>query len=262
MKFYRETAIRKGEDKPTIAMLDLWRSLSKQITGTPIEVVVGNRKEHPQTSSFSGELNFAFPHIIEGKVVLVLWLDSPNDAKLIILTHEIGHCILKLRGFKGFRSKRQKHSNIEIMLNSMAHHPALYALQRSIGHEPQAEIDSRCLHNIKLFSKGKEAQQREVRIRNAFMLADDIFNSEENRYPLINVISKRHPNTSELLRKLIELEPSYDLLVPDQNQIFCEQIIETLKLGDDWFNPDEVKGLVSMVNRAAPNKLQQSKPNK
>jgi len=260
MKLYPETGIRKGVDKPTIAVLDLWKSLSEQIIGIPIEVMIGNRKEQPQLRSFSGEVNTAFPHIIEGKLRLVLWLEPLSDVKDIIITHEIGHWILKLRGFQAFQRKRQKHSNIEIMLNSMAQHPPLYALQRSIGHEPQDEIDSRCLHNIRLFSKGKKAQQKEVWICNALMLADDIFNSEENRYPLINVISMRHPNTSELLKKLIELKSSYNLLVPDQNQIFCEQIIKALKLGDDWYNPDEVKGLASMVKRAATNKSQQSKP--
>ena len=259
MEFYRETTIRKGADKPTIAMLDLWQSLSEQTTGASIEVMFGNRKEHPQTSSFSGELNFSFPHIIERKVVLVLWLDSPSDVKQIIVTHEIGHCILKLRGFKGFRRRCQKHSNIEVMLNSMAHHPPLYVLQRSIGHEPQAEIDSRCLHNIKLFSKSKEAQQREVRIRNALMLADDIFNSEENRQLLINVLTQRHPNTLNLLRKLIELESSYDLLVPDQNLNFREQVIEVLELGQGWNKRDEVKQLSSLVKQATK-QSQQSKP--
>jgi len=141
----------------------------------------------------------------------------------------------------------------------MAQHPPLYALQRSIGHEPQDEIDSRCLHNIRLFSKGKDAQQREVWICNALMLADDIFNSEENRYPLINVISMRHPNTSILLKKLIELELSYDLLVPDQNFNFSKQVIETLKLDGEWYNPDEVKSLVSMVQQAATNQSKRTK---
>ncbi len=249
MRIYRETAIRKQSDKPTIAMLDLWHSLSEQTTGYSIEVVVGNRKEQRQLSSFSGELYTAIPQIIEGKVRLILWLDSVSDAKTIFITHEIGHWVLKLQGFMGFINRSQKNSNIEILLNSMAHHPPLYAIQRSIGHEPQEEIDSRCLHNIRLFSKGKEAQQRELRIQNALILADDIFNSEENRYPLINVISRRHPNTSELLNKIIKLESSYNLLVPDQNKIFCKQIIDSLKLSGDWYNPDEVKSLVSLINK-------------
>ncbi len=260
MRLYPETGIRKGVDKPTITVLDLWQSLSEQTIGIPIEVMVGNRKEQPQLRSFSGEINTAFPHIIEGKVRLVLWLEPLSDVKDIIITHEIGHWILKLRGFQAFKRKRQQHSNIEIGLNSMAQHPPLYVLQRSIGHEPQDEIDSRCVHNIKRFTKDKESKQREVWLFNALMLADDVFNSEENRQVLINVMTGRHPNTLNLLRKLIELKSSYDLLIPDQNLIFCEQIIETLKLGDDWYKPNEVNSLVSMVKQAANNKSRQSKP--
>lgn len=250
MKLYPETSVRQGVDKPTIAMFDLWHSLSKQTIGIPIEVMVGNRKEQRQLSSYSGEINTAFPHIIKGKLVLILWLEPVSDVKDIIITHELGHWILKLRGFQAFQRERQKHSNTEIILNSMAQHPPLYVLQRYIGHEPQAEIDSRCVHNIKLFTKGKKSKQREMWLNNALMLADDIFNSEENRYPLINVISTRHPNTFNLLRKLIELESSYDLLVPDQNLNFSRQVIETFELGDDWYNPDEVESLASMVKKA------------
>ena len=262
MKIYRETAIRKQGDKPTIAMLDLWQSLSVKTIGVPIEVIFGNRKEqtlHPQLRSFPGEINTALPEIYKGKVKLVVWLESLSDVKYIIITHEIGHWILKLRGFQPFMVRGRENSDIEIFLNSMAEHPPLYALQRSIGHEPQAEIDSRCLHNIKLFSKCKEAQQREVRIRNALMLADDIFNSEENRQLLINVLTQRHPNTLNLLRKLIELESSYDLLVPDQNLNFREQVIEVLELGQGWNKRDEVKNLSSLVKQATK-QSHQSKP--
>lgn len=262
MKLYRETAIRKQGDKPTIAMLDLWQSLSVQTIGVPIEVMVGNRKEqtlHPQLRSYPGKINTELPEIFKGKVRLIVWLESLSDIKYIIITHEIGHWILKLRGFQPFMVRGRENSEIEIFLNSMAEHPPLYALQRSIGHEPQAEIDSRCLHNIKLFSKVKEAQQREVRIRNALMLADDIFNSEENRQLLINVLTQRHPNTLNLLRKLIELESSYDLLVPDQNLNFREQVIEVLELGQGWNKRDEVKNLSSLVKQATK-QSQQSKP--
>jgi hypothetical protein len=259
MKLYPETGIRKGVDKPTIAVLDLWKSLSEQIIGIPIEVMIGNRKEQQQLRSFSGEINTAFPHIIEGKVRLVLWLEPLSDVKDIIITHEIGHWILKLRGFQAFQRIRQEHSNTEIMLNSMAQHPPLYALQRSFGHEPQDEIDSRCIHNIKLASKQKETKQREMWVHNALLFADDIFNSEENRNSLINVIGKHHPNTSKLVKSLMELESSYDLLVPDQNRKFCEQVIETLKLDGEWYNPDEVKSLVSMVQQAATNQSKHTK---
>ena len=48
MRLYRETALREQADEPIVAMLELWRSLSEQKIGVPIEVMVGNRREHPQ----------------------------------------------------------------------------------------------------------------------------------------------------------------------------------------------------------------------
>lgn len=259
MMFYREIAIRKATDKPTIEMLDMWHSLSEEATGASMEVMARNRKEQRQLKAFSGELYTGIPQVVEGKAVLVLWLDNLSDIQPLMVTHEIGHWILKLRGFRAFHRKHKRYSNIEIMLNSTVHHPPLYALQRSLGHEPQAEINSRCLQNIKLFSKRKEATNKEVWVANALMLADDIFNSEENRTSLINVINKRHPQKYELLTKIIRLESSYDLLDRDQNLNFSERLIKILKLGDHSDMRDETPSLVSMVRNATIDKSQQSK---
>jgi len=60
MRLYKEIALRKQADKPTLAMLDLWKSLSKQKTGVTIKVMVGNRREHYQLKSTSGELYTAY----------------------------------------------------------------------------------------------------------------------------------------------------------------------------------------------------------
>ncbi len=67
VRLYRETAIRKNGDNPTIAMLDLWHSLCDEKLGVSIEVMISNRRQHQQLGSFGGELNTAFPHIVEGK---------------------------------------------------------------------------------------------------------------------------------------------------------------------------------------------------
>ena len=176
MRLYRETALRKQADEPTLAMLDLWRSLSEEKTGVPVEVMIGDRKKHRQLSSFSGELYAVFPQVIGEKVVIVLWLDSLSNVKPIIVTHEIGHWVLKLQGFCTFHYQADRHNNVEIMLNSMAHHPALYDLQRSLGHEPQVEIDSRSHSDIKLFSKKSRKKESGFCLSNALLLADDMMN--------------------------------------------------------------------------------------
>lgn len=251
MRLYRETALRKQADEPTGAMLDLWRSLSEQKIGAPIEVMIGNRREHRQLSSFSGELYTAFPVIVEGKAVLSVWLDSLSDVNPIVVTHEIGHWVLKLQDFRGFICQPQKHSDVEILLNSMAHHPPLYALQRSLGHEPQLEIDSRTLHNVKVFSKERETKERQFWVRNALLLADDLMNcSDAYRTQLERIVSRKHPNTSKLLKKILTLALHCNLLSPDQNSKFSGEVIHDLKLGSGWREIDEVRELTSMVDQA------------
>lgn len=249
MKLYRETALRKQADKPTLAMLDLWQSLSKQKFGVPIEVMIGNRREHSQLSAFSGELYTAFPTTVEGRVALSLWLDSLTNVNSILITHEIGHWVLKLQGFRGMLYRLNKHCNEEILLNSMAHHPPLYALQRSLGHEPQMEIDSRADHDLKRFSMETETRQRKIWVRNALLLADDLMNcSEEKHKQLERVLRDKHFNTARYLKKILDIASNYNLLNPKQNLKFSEKLIRKLKLGSEWYAPDEVKELQLMMH--------------
>ena len=256
MKLYRETAIRRHEDTATIAMLDLWRSLSEEKLGVPIEVMVGNRREHQQLGSFRGELNTAYPHVVEGKVVLALWLDSFSNVNPIVITHEIGHWVLKLQDVRGFIYQPQPHSNVEILLNSFAHHPLLYALQRSLGHEPQIEIDSRALNDIKVFSKEKETRDAQSWIANALLLADDLVNcSDKYQRRLKGIVKKKHRNTARLLNKILALVPHYNPTHPDKNFHFYRRpiqrrIIQGLKLGAGWHEIDEIITLKSMVDTA------------
>ncbi len=241
MKLYRETAIRNKTDEATIAMLDLWRSLSEKKVGVPIEVVVGNRREHQQLGSFRGELNTAYPHVIEGKIMLVLWLDSLM-INPVVITHEIGHWVLKLQGLSAVTYKPKPHGNIEILLNSFAHHPPLYVLQRFLGHEPQPEIDSRALNDITVFSEKKETRDTQSWIANALLLADDLTNcSDTYRRRLKVVVKKKHPNTAKLLNRILEVVPHYNPVHPDKNFRFYRRpiqrrIIQELKLGAEWRN--------------------------
>lgn len=255
MRLYRETALLNQADEAINRMLDLWHSLTEQKMGSTIEVMIGNRREHHQLSSFSGELYTAFPVIVEGKLVLSLWLDSLTNVNSIIVTHEIGHWVLKLQDFRGFIYKPQPHNDTEILLNSLAHHPPLYTLQRSLGHEPQLEIDSRSLHDIEVFSKEKEIKKRLFWIKNALLLADDLMNcSEAYHAQLEKIINKKHSNTSRLLKKILALISHYNLLKPDQNLKFSRRVIQDLRLGSGWHEIDEVKTLISMVEQTGRTK--------
>jgi len=70
-------------------MLKLWHSLCKKELCSSIEVMVGNRREHPQFSSYKGELYTAYPEVVGGKLALVLLLDNLSNVRPIFITHEL-----------------------------------------------------------------------------------------------------------------------------------------------------------------------------
>ena len=257
VRLLREVEIRKKGDSPTIAMLDLWHSLCQEKLGTPIEVVMGNRRDCKQLRSIRGEVNIAYPRFVEGKMVLVLWLESPKDANPIVITHEIGHWVLKLQGMRTYQYKPRPDGWIERHLNSSAQHPHLYELQRSLGHEPRAEIDSRAEHDVHRFSNEREPRGRDAWIENALLLADDILNcSEVYKKRLKSVVKRKHRNTAEILNKILEIAPYYSPPSPKGDyrsfrRPIQKRLISELQLGAGWRELNEVKDLKLMIEEAA-----------
>jgi hypothetical protein len=209
--------------------------------------MVGGRKEDPRFADFRGEFNTAMPDIIRGKLALLLLMDSLPRVNGIIATHELGHWVLKLQGFKMLKYKGHENSNTENFLNSMIQHPPLYCLQRSVGHNPQDEVDSRCLHNLRLFSQEKEVKAKQVWVLNALMLVDDLLNcSPSNQTPVMNIIGHKHPNTSRLVKSIMQQAHSRDLLHPEQNLAFAREVVRCLGLPGEWYLADDVGALIAM----------------
>ena len=61
-----------------------------------------------------------------------------------------------INGFKGLINKYNLQGQLDINMNSLAHHVPLYRLQRDFGHDPQKIIDSKAKNNINGLSKGSE----------------------------------------------------------------------------------------------------------
>lgn len=243
MKLYYESVLRNQADAPTMRMLNLWHSLCNEKVGASIEVMVGNRRENPQFSAYPGELNTAIPQICGGKLVLSLFLDSLDKANSIIITHELGHWVLKLQGLKAILDKSNPHSNIEIMLNSLGQHPSLFKLQRTLGHEPQKEIDIRAAHSIAMLSKTAETSN-EQKIENALLFSDDLINcSQSNRIGMKRILNRKHPNTEKLVNKILDIAGSKDLSKLEESLPFCQKVIQELKLGENWCGLDEINTL-------------------
>lgn len=250
MKLIEEVSIRKIVDSSTIAMLDLWKELTIKKFGKAPEVIIGDRKEHPQLKSFVGSINLSYPHKVKGKVYLALWLDSVDPLNLLMVTHELGHWILKLQNFLGLLSYPKKNNNIEILLNSLAHHVPLYELQKKYGHEPQIEIDSRASHNLNLFSKDEEPYDNNTCKQSALILADDIINCSPNIADQIkSLFSKKHPKTYKMVDTILETKSYYNLQIPEKNLKFQKMVIKKLALPNSWEVGKDVDELSKMIEK-------------
>jgi len=252
MRLYREIRLRKTADLPTVKMLDLWSSLCKKIVGVPIEVMYGNSEENPQFRSPSAEINTAIPMTVEGKPVLCLWLNrvTLDRSNFVIVSHEIGHWVLKLQGFRGLICEPKKHCDDEILLNSLVHHPPLYALQRSLGHEPQIEIDSHANHDIGLLQETEVLSAVKTR---ALYLADDLWNSSrEVQARLRTSMIQRHRETLKLAEQITQSAHEYDLLDHREGLEFAKKIVKRLALDGVWHEIDEIENLISMAEKSQP----------
>ena len=225
----------------------MWHELSKKRFGYSIEIGIGNRREHRQLKGFTGELYTASPLILKGETVLCLWLDSFENVNPIFVTHELGHWIIKLQGFKALLNKPHIHSNEEIILNSMCQHPVVYNLQRVVGHDPQFEIDSRARNDIK-FVRKDHPPYSENDADVILMLAEDVFHASNKISRDILKRAKRfHPNVYKKINLVNSILNKYDLLNPEE-MLQCEfNIIEELNMGSNWVISEDVEKLEEMV---------------
>jgi hypothetical protein len=235
MDIYPESTILKQADLPTVGMVDLWHRLCLSELGTDMPLAVGCRKEVPAFQGFPDEINTAVLEVIGGIPSLLLLFDSLEKVEEVILTHEIGHWVLKLQGALAFRDPRAPNSNVEILLNSMCQHPALYALQRSLGHDPQYEIDDRAKGMLRRFEETKEPPQPRVVLENALLAVDDLINCSDAVCTSLSLaLESNHPRTADLAAGMLEAACHHDPSVQASNPAFMHAVAAVISLSPAW----------------------------
>jgi len=253
IKYHNEIELREQADKPTNKMLDLWHQLCLKEIGKSFEVLVFNRRDCPDLMNIKGAINTTDIKSWEGKAALRLFLDSTSHLNYVIVTHEIGHWILKLQGVKGVRNDEESgearyEGGIEMSLNNLCSHPALYKLQRSMGHEPQSEIDRRANHNIVGVSKTAEKDDPLQQVKYALSFADDLINcSEDVRKGLQRIIAKRWSKTEKIVNKILEIKGTKDLSIIENANMLPQEIINRLSLSGNWSVVDSIQFLKNFV---------------
>lgn len=245
MKLLKESALIKKGDKGTLKMLDLWHELSIQHFDYFIEVVIGDRNQNRNFMDYKGDFNTAYPVKIENIVSLILWLEEPEKLDEIIITHEVGHFVLKLQGFSSMIRRGNMNSDEEIMLNSLCHHSALYQLQRTMGLQPQPEIDSRAAHNIHIVRKNSQTLS-DSDFWKILLLVDGIHHASPYISKHILKSAKRfQPSSYIKIRAVTDILNKYNLLKAEEVLSCSQNIVEKLKMGSNWESMQDIEELRS-----------------
>ena len=232
-RVYRESDLRDVVGAPYIAMLDLWTVSSHEKIGLPIEILVLDRREHPKFRDFDGLLNTALPDAINEEIKLIVYLETINPIDYQLMTHEIGHWILNLRGFKTIRVKED--SFIGSLINSLAHHRPLYELQRSLNIDPQNLIDHRASAYISLFSERNKSADNKSSITDALMLSDILLScSSSIGLKLDETVESNCSLTKKYTDIIMETASYYNLHDQASNLKFIRMLQKNLKLKHSW----------------------------
>lgn len=248
-----EAELRKRADQPTIRMLDLWNSLCLERIGSPIEVMICDRREYPfhGISTHNGKLNTSVPQSWQDKVILALLLESGKKSDMIIVTHELGHWVLRLQGFKVLVNvnDRKMHSEDRYgELSSLCTHPALYILQRRLGLDPQKEIDKRTAHDIAFLLRKTETNDEKTNTEAALYYADDLLNcSRSNRIGLERRLSNKLPKTAKIVEEILEIKAPLDLSKIEDVLLFSKEIVHNLSLSGNWRESNDLECLKEQV---------------
>jgi hypothetical protein len=204
---------------------------------------MADRKESPRFKDIDGPFSTAIPQELENELCLVLWLDIVEPLDYVLITHELGHFVLMLQGYKCLIDSYSPSGEIGGMLNSFAAHPPLFTLQKSLGHDPQGMIDSKVRYDISVYER-EERLLEEFYIRDGLLVADDLNNCSPNeKQRLSQVVKSRYPNIYRVATIALNTLQYYDLHDPKENFKFMKNLRKILKLGSSWVELDYVARL-------------------
>jgi hypothetical protein len=250
MKYYSESELNLLVDESTKKLFDTWHELCNKRLQADIPLLAANRKEDRRFKNFDSPYSTATPQKVGNDLYLVLWLESIEPLDSLLVSHELGHFILNLRGFKCLIDSYSPSSEIGGVLNSFAHHPPLFSFQRSFGQEPQVMIDTKVLNDVLVY-EGDTILSEKYHIRDGLIFADDLNNCSVNfRDRLIKSVITRYPKIYNTANMVLNTLKYYDLNNPKENFKFLKNLKKVLKLGNSWIEFDYAGALGKSIRRS------------
>jgi hypothetical protein len=235
MKLYSESQLLNGADPATVLMADNWHRLCREHLAVDLEVCCGDFHDDPRFAANHALLTSSEIRQVDGdgRHVLVLMLHSVEPVEDVLITHELGHNILKLLNFCTARPLNRAFGETAAWLNSFSQHPMIYALQRQHRQDPSRDIDNRARFRItELASIGRHVA---LPLVTGLQLADDLMHAS---HPVADELRRlartRAPAVMQVADKVREVASGYDLTGVAQHEEFLRSAVAALNLGTDW----------------------------
>jgi hypothetical protein len=242
MKLYSESQLLNGADPATILMADNWHRLCREHLPVDLEVCCGDFRDDARFANSRSLLTSSEIRQVggDGRHVLVLMLHSVDPVEDVLITHELGHNILRLLNFCTARPLNRAFGETAAWLNSLSQHPAIYALQRQHRQDPGRDIDNRARFRTTelLASIGRHFTPPLV---TGLQLADDLMHASAPIADELRRLARtRAPSVLQVAHTVCEVASGYDLTDVVQHEEFLRSAVAALSLGTDWVFGSEV----------------------
>lgn len=243
-----EQGIREMMPESVLKIMDSWKDLTQNLFEYPIEIVSMAKNEHPQFSKVSHNLHIAYPHALNGKVVLIVVVNDFNNVPYAVFAHEVGHWILKLKGYKGLLNRKDKQGLLAAHVNDLCTHPPVWKLIKESGLDPQGEIDDRAKYDINLLQTSTESENPVEQKTMALYICDGLINSSSDLKIKLNInLLNKYPKTYAYIQQILGILRKYDLNKPDDSNFCIMELQKELSLPGKWFTPDEINEIKQKI---------------
>lgn len=249
MNYYKEEQII---EKLSILreIINYWHSLSQKILDYQIDIILTDRKNVEDIfKNIKGEVNYAMPIEIEGKLHLLVIMNSLDNVSPQIFAHEVMHWILKLEGYPGINNTQNLKNIIAVHINDLCIHRLLWKKIRSYNIEIQNEIDDRGINDLNLMISKNCSDGLEL----ALLVADDIQNcSKDLSHSIKKVLKNGYHNAYNSYKDILEVIEMYNLHNPIEVRKCLMKLVDILGLEGNWDIPNEIASLkdkISIINK-------------
>jgi len=224
-----------------------WHILCDEILNYDLEILLTERRFHPRLSNNVGQ-SVALPNIVNEKVVMCVYLDEDAWLDNYIISHELCHQRLKLKGLKTIRNLSDPQCFIENMINTLFDHPLVYKLHKEYGGDVNQMKKKQVKSIMNIIVKDIHMKKYRGDIFFASIhVADTIFNSPINYSRRLKEILKRDEDLEKKVNIILSIMKKSDIYNYDSNLTLRFNIIKEFNIKGEWIIHDDLKKLKNII---------------